>query len=213
MRPKDLKNPNTWQSRAPAIVDNVLFVPTYYQAHESFEMPEFNTPLSIEYCSGNGEWIALLAEKNPDKTYIAVEMQFPRVRKIWSKSQNRGLKNLFIVCGAAQDFTKYYLQTPCVDHFYVNFPDPWPKKRHAKHRLIQTPFIDEMTQIASSHAKATFVTDDLPYATQMRIVMQSHPSWTLEDEQILKEGEGESFFDRLWRSKGRSIYKLTFTRA
>ena len=215
MKPKDLKNPFNWDQRKPAITDNVLFVPNHYTRHQEFTFPPFqkifnnSNPIHIEYCSGNGEWIIARAEQNPHINWVAVEKQFPRVRKIWSKSQNRQLKNLFIICGEALTFTQNYIQKPTFSAFYVNFPDPWPKTRHAKHRLICEPFATEIARCALPSSTATFVTDDYPYATQMLEVMTVHPNWQNPTRTILGEGTGESFFDRLWRSKGRQIHQIT----
>ncbi len=214
MRPKDLKSPFSWDARCPSIIGNVLFVPDHYTEHQNFKLPDWkelfenNNPIHIEYCSGNGEWVISQAKQNPHINWIAVEKQFPRVRKIWSKSQNRQVNNLFIICGEALTFTQNYIKRPTFSAFHVNFPDPWPKTRHAKHRIIQQPFADEIARCALPGATATFVTDDKPYATQMLQVITDHSIWQNPTHTILKEGSGESYFDRLWRSKGRQIHQI-----
>ena len=213
MKPKDLKCPFRWDTRRPLLQGNVLFVPEYYQDHTSFKMPPFNEifgndkPIAIEFCSGNGEWIAQKAIDHPEINWIACEIQFKRVRKIWSKSQNRGLENLFVVCGDGLTFSRYYVGDASVEKIFVNFPDPWPKERHAKHRIIQEPFAKELRRISKPGAEITFVTDDAPYALQMQSVMQG---WSGDAPQIIDESHGPSFFDRLWRSKGRQIQMLKY---
>ena len=210
VKAKHLKTNYTWETRRPHIQDNILFVPDYFDEHQAFSesfLPP-DQPISIEFCSGNGEWIIEKAKAYPDRTWVAVEMQFARVRKIWSKSQNAGLKNLFIVCGKAQIFSKFYLDASQVNEIYVNFPDPWPKKRHAKHRLIQPEFVKEMERIASPDATAAFVTDDAPYADQMHTIMQDASGWDVIQNSVLTDSHGPSFFDRLWRGKGRTIRKV-----
>jgi len=214
MRPKDLKSPFRWDERTPLIVDNVLFVPDYYSAHDGFVLPswqqifENNHPIHIEYCSGNGEWIINQALENPHINWISVEMQFPRVRKIWSKSQNMGVKNLFIICGEALTFTQKYIKQPCFQAYYVNFPDPWPKKRHAKHRIIQEPFATELARCALPEATACFVTDDSTYAAQMQSIMHLHPQWGQPVHTVLEGCSGSSYFERLWLSKGKQINQI-----
>src|ERR1700723_523011 len=107
MRPKNLKCPFTWKTRRPMIHDRVLYVPEYYDKHSEFVFPgwenpevfERAAPIEAEYCAGNGAWIVEKATRHPERNWVAVEIQFDRVRKIWSKVQNLGLKNLFIVCG------------------------------------------------------------------------------------------------------------------
>ena len=208
MKPKDFKSPFRWDERRPHLQDNVLFVPAHYDGHEMFGMPPLKGPLAIEYCSGNGEWIIQKCLDEPNFTWIAVEKKFQRVAKIWSKSQNQQLKNLLIVCGEAQTFTKHYLKDNSIEKIFVNYPDPWPKERHAKHRLIQSSFASEMARIAKKQAIATFVTDDQPYATQMQNEMKA--PWELLKADALDTSYGTSFFDQLWRSKGRSIQLMEF---
>lgn len=220
MKPKNLKFPFTWEERRPAVHEGVLIVPQHYDRHDEWEVPEglfpLDRPISIEFCSGNGDWIIEKAKKSPDSLWVAVEMQFERVRKIWSKMRNQGVENLLIVCGEALTFAKYYLNEHSVDEIYVNFPDPWPKDRHAKHRLIQKPFADELSRIVKERGKATYATDDAPYSRQMIQVMLDHPKWksSLNKPYYEKNWQdyGESWFKNLWKEKGRDFYYMVFNR-
>ena len=155
MKPKDLKSPFSFEERTPLLKDGVLYVPEYYDNHSAFGHLDWkvifgNTnPVSIEFCSGNGEWIIQKAQDNPDTNWVAVELQFERVRKIYSKRHNLGINNLLIVCGEALTFARHYVADASVEQAYINFPDPWPKKRHAKHRLIKPPFPKELARIVT----------------------------------------------------------------
>jgi tRNA (guanine-N7-)-methyltransferase len=219
MQPKDLKFPYRWKDRRPEIRDGVLYIPDYYDKHHEFELPAWeevfgnSNPVVIEYCSGNGTWIA---EKAKDKTknWIAVEWRFERVQKIWSKKQNQKLDNLFIVCGDARVFISQYLKDQSIGEVYVNFPDPWPKEKHAKNRLFQTSFITELTRTLKSGASLTIVTDDPPYSEQIANVILTNPSWkpAYPAPHYVTEwpGYGASYFDSLWREKGRMIRYFQF---
>lgn len=205
MKPKDLKYPFKFEDRRPFMGEGIFFVPDHYDSYDEWQGEFLQNPVSVEYCSGNGEWIVGMAEKFPDMQWIAVEMDFERVRKIYAKKVNRGLDNLLIVSGKAQNFTKHYLPDQSVDAIYVNFPDPWPKDRHAKHRLIQGEFVDELKRI--SRGSITFVTDDLPYHVQMR--EQMHRRFPKFSTDPIPE-YGTSFFERLWVGKGREIHFLRY---
>ncbi|MCK4934089.1 MAG: tRNA (guanine(46)-N(7))-methyltransferase TrmB [Simkaniaceae bacterium] len=218
MRPKDLKFPFSWEKRHPLISKGVLYVPEYYKNHDQFLMPPFedaslfgnDQKVFIEFCSGNGEWIFNKALENPKINWIAVEMQFKRVRKIFSKRENAGLSNLFIVAGEALTFMRSYLKDDSCHAAYVNFPDPWPKDRHAKHRLIRESFALELGRILAPFGTAEFVTDDLTYAKQMMGVMAKLPIWS-NVEKLPFDNYGTSFFERLWRQKGRVINHLKYS--
>jgi tRNA (guanine-N7-)-methyltransferase len=220
VKPKNLKFPFTWEERQPAVHEGVLIVPQHYDRHHLWEVPEGvfpeGRPICVEFCSGNGDWILEKAKKYPERFWIAVEMQFERVRKIWSKMRNMGVENLLIVCGMAQEFAKFYLPKNLVDEMYVNFPDPWPKERHAKHRLIQTSFIDWISPTMKRGGKATFATDDPPYSQQMIEVMLSHPHWqaSFEAPHYIQDWQdyGDSWFKNLWEGKGRNFFYMQFER-
>lgn len=222
MKRDDLKFPFTWEKREPAIHLRVLFVPDYYDAHQKWSFPGWEAselfgngaPVYIEYCSGNGDWILHKAREYPQINWVAVEKKFERVRKIWVKSQRLQLKNCIIVCGEALTFAKHYLPKESIDQIYVNFPDPWPKERHAKHRLVQKPFVDELSRTIKSGGKSIFVTDDSSYSLQIRQQMLQDIRWKSSFPEPFFQTEwpcyGQSYFDTLWREKGRLIYYMQF---
>ena len=174
MKPKDLPYPFSWKERCPLLIDSIFYVPKYYFKHDSSLFPKLSSyfensnPVHVEYCSGNGEWIIQKALKHPEINWIAIEYQFKRVRKIFSKSQNYKIQNLLIISGEALTFSKEYLLNDSIDAVYVNFPDPWPKERHAKNRLIQAQFINELKRILKDKGTVTFATDNLPYLSQIQ---------------------------------------------
>lgn len=217
MKPKDLIYPYSFEKRKPYFNDQVLFVPTYYFDHESHGIEDYlprGNPIYVEFCSGNGEWILERAIANPEITWVAVEKKFQRVRQLWAKMKNRCLKNLIIVCGEAEPFTKYYLPESSISRAFINFPDPWPKDRHAKHRLIQAPFVADLEKIMSADAIITIVTDDTPYMEQVIEVFSNDPffqSLYPEPYYITDVPEyGSSFFNRLWLKLGRKIHFIEY---
>ncbi len=223
MKPKNLKAPFRWADRRPILEDRVLYVPIYYSEHQSFELPSFDhpdlfgrcAPTFIEYCSGNGDWIAEKALQHPEYNWIAVEKRFDRVRKIWSKLKNHNIPNLIIACGEALPFSQYYLSDNSIAGCYINFPDPWPKGKHTKHRLFQMPFVQQISRIMQPDAKATVATDDQEWAVRISGALLKgdlfnsgfpDPYYTTEWPDY-----GSSFFEQLWRQKGKTIHYLQFT--
>lgn len=220
MRPKDLKSDYTWETRRPYLKNGILFVPKHYFEHQTFVMPKLyeifsnNNPINIEYCSGNGDWIIEKAKACPEENFVAVEMLFERVRKIYAKRENQGIKNLLIVCGEAQPFTQYYLDPKVVSNVFINFPDPWPKARHAKHRLIQDSFLQVLLKVMREGASFYFTTDDDAYAENVAELLSTkkefasvypHPFFRTDIENY-----GYSFFKELWMKKGKTIKYLKF---
>jgi tRNA (guanine-N7-)-methyltransferase len=214
MQPKDLKFPYRWDERRPLIADGVLFIPDYYGDHQAWKFPAWqeifqnDCPVVVEYCAGNGAWIAEKARCEPQVNWVAVEWRFDRVRKIWSKMKNFSLQNLFIVCGEAQTFTREYVTT--IDAAYINFPDPWPKEKHAKNRLFQEPFIARLAEVIKKDI--TIVTDDPTYTGQIVREMGIYFKPAFPDPFYITQwpGYGTSYFENLWREKGRTLHYLRY---
>jgi tRNA (guanine-N7-)-methyltransferase len=211
MKPKQLKFPFTWEERRPMISDGVLFIPDYYDRHDEYQFPGWEPifgnkkPVVVEYCSGNGTWIAEKA-KDSEKNWVAVEYDFERVRKIWSKKKNYGLDNLFIISGEALTFAREYLPPHSIAEVFINFPDPWPKEKHAKNRLFQQPFIEQLAR--TTEGTVTAVTDDPVYSEQIVREMATH--WEMVLSTNTWENYGASYFDTLWREKGKEIRYFQF---
>lgn len=222
MRAKDLKSNYSFESRRPYLADHVLYVPEYYASYGEYEMPPFTEifgnaqPVYIEYCSGNGDWIAQQALREPGKNWIAVELRFDRVRKIWAKLKNYNLSNLLIVCGEALTFTHHYVPTASVEGCYIHFPDPWPKRRHAKNRLLKPSFLDEMARILRGEGGVTFVSDDIDYVRETVTLLKNHthfkPDLEFPHFTTRESSYGSSWFEQLWREKGKEIHYTEFAR-
>ncbi len=217
MKTKDLHIPFDWENRQPVIVNRLLYVPAYFTEHKKFDEKitfEKKQPLNIEYCSGNGQWIIDKAKSHPDINWIAVEMDFQRARKIWVKMHNENLNNLFVVMGEAKTFTKYYLLKESIDNIFINFPDPWPKKKHAKNRLLKKDFLTEVSRVLKQDHEITVVTDDTVYSKQAIDTFVEHkdyqniyPSPYYVNELI---DYGASYFNDLFVSQKKDIFYIKF---
>ena len=218
MQLSDFKIPFGWEERRPVFLEKSFYLPPALEEHgERLDFSRvfaIDRPIAIEYCSGNGHWILNQAQMHPQINWIAVEKDFERARKTWLKIVRSGLDNLFLVCGEALTFTRHYIPDSSIAEVYVNFPDPWPKRRHQKHRLIQKAFVDELARIGFFNLAATVVTDDVDYSQQ---VIEAFSSWrsAFGKEPFVTEwpdGYGLSTFSELWHSKGRKIRYHRFIR-
>lgn len=222
MKPNELKSPFKWQDRKILIHDRVWYVPDQYEDFASFSFPGWShpslfdqeRPVRLEFCSGNGAWIAAKAQAHPDYNWVAVERKFERVKRIWSKIKNYNLTNLLTVCSEGHRLTRHYVPDASVQAVYINFPDPWPKKRHWKNRIVQIPFIHEVRRILQPGGVLTLVTDDAPYSRWMIDTLHKAAGFQSEypDPYFVSEypNYGTSFFEDLWRQKGKTIHYHAF---
>ncbi len=218
MKPKDLKAAFSWEERRPLIADRIFHVPHYYDKHDAFPFPGWedpslfgnSNPICVEYCTGNGAWITERAKRFPELNWVAVEIRYDRIRKIWSKIKNENLPNLIAVCGEAATFTKHYVSDHSIEEVYINFPDPWPKEKHEKHRLMKKPFLDELGRILKPEKQVIFVSDDPMYLESTETIFSEHPRFSMKCKRTDFPEYGTSWFETLWRRKGKQINYLQF---
>lgn len=218
---KNLVYPFAWKDRRVYFQDSILYVPDYYSDYSLEPWGNISklfcrsAPLHIEYCSGNGEWLVEQAKKNPFINWIGVEKRFERVKKIWFRMKNSGVENILIICGEAHTATQHFLRDATISAVFINFPDPWHKKKHAKHRLTKKTFVDQVTRILTSQGRISLVSDDLPYIIAAAEIMRENKNLLpLFSSPFYSELDmasyGSSFFSRLWEGKGLSIYQSSF---
>lgn len=213
---KDFRIPYSWPQRHVIIYNRVWFVPCrpvrtdfVFSGWDSCGLFTKPQDICIEYCSGNGSWIIDKAKQHPDKNWLAVEKRFDRARKIWVKATNEKLPNLAVALAEGLDLTKQFIPDQSVQEIYVNFPDPWPKRRHEKHRIINPNFVSELARIIRPNGTVTLVTDDKDYSDIMIDEMQKAPKFTsIYGSPYFQEAPldyGTSFFDTLFRDHNRLI--------
>ena len=99
-----------------------------------------SSPMVIEIGFGMGTATAAIAEQNPGINYLGIEVHRPGIGRLLWEIEKRGLGNIRIIEGDAVDILEKRIKDSSVSGFHIFFPDPWPKKRHHKRRLITWPF-------------------------------------------------------------------------
>jgi tRNA (guanine-N7-)-methyltransferase len=134
-------------------------------------------PLQVELGSGDGSFIAQYAALHPEWNFIGVERLLGRLRKIDRKGRRAGLANLRAVRIEASYFLEYLLPKNSASALHIYFPDPWPKRKHRKHRLINERF-PELARAALMPDGVVFLrTDDADYFAQMKTVFEASPAF------------------------------------
>ena len=100
------------------------------------------TRIVLELGFGRGELLLDLAEQNPKRVYLGVEISRKRVEKVQRRAEKRELANVFLLHAPAEFALTRVLPPSCVEECWINCPDPWPKKRHWRRRLVQQPLLD-----------------------------------------------------------------------
>ena len=121
-------------------------------------------PLVIEIGFGMGRATAVIAEQNPRINYLGIEVHKPGIGRLLWEIEKRNLNNIRIAEGDASDFIKDKILDHTVSGFHIFFPDPWPKKRHYKRRLVTRPFTDMLASKLIFGGYIYMVSDWFDYA-------------------------------------------------
>lgn len=147
----------------------------------------FKKPLEVELGAGDGTFIVQYAKLNPQHNFIAVERLLGRARKVEKKALRAGLENIRIIRIEAGYFVQYLLPERSVFKMHIYFPDPWPKPKHAKNRLIQPPFLEALSKIMAPEGEIYLRTDSQAYYEQMIEVFGNSPDFKkIETPESLK---------------------------
>lgn len=170
----------------------------------------------LEVGPGLGHFLLELAEQNPDKQYVAIESQNKRFHRIAEKTEKRAITNVTVIKGYAQAVIPLWLEAGSFERVYVLFPDPWPKTRHARNRLLTTDFISILACMLKVGGELFIATDYLPYARW--IIDAAEPVESLNNggdlfcDQASVADYIPTIFERKWRSQGKRICYMKFIR-
>jgi tRNA (guanine-N7-)-methyltransferase len=128
-------------------------------------------PRILEIGFGNGESLAAMAEARPELDYLGIEVHRPGVGHLLMLAQQRDLRNLRIMVMDAVAVVERHLPDACLDRVQIFFPDPWPKQRHHKRRLIQPAFIEQVARKLKPGACLHLATDWDDYAQHILTVL------------------------------------------
>ena len=157
-----------------------------------------------------GETTAEIAQANPLTDYIAVEVHGPGVGSLLKKIDALGLQNLRVIRHDAVEVLGHMVPDGSLAGLHLFFPDPWPKKRHHKRRLVQPPFIALVARKLVPGGYIHAATDWPEYATQMEEVLSSSAFFRKDPGE--KKNRPVTKFERRGRGLGHPVRDLLFLR-
>jgi len=142
------------------------------------------------------------AQTRPQHNFLGVERQLARLHKVDAKVQRARLTNVRLLRVEAGYFVCKLVPDRSVAAYHILFPDPWPKRRHAKHRLFQASFVRELYRTLKKRGVVNVATDDEDYFAQIRKVMVERFAETPAED---LPAEAMSEFERLFVAAGKPI--------
>lgn len=132
-------------------------------------------PVVLEIGFGNGDHLLSRAAAEPSFNFLGVEVHRPGAGRVLNRAQAAGLANLRVACDDAVEVLRDWLPERCLAEIVVYFPDPWPKKRHHKRRLVQPAFVALAASRLRAGGRLKLATDWAAYAQHMREVLDAEP--------------------------------------
>jgi tRNA (guanine-N7-)-methyltransferase len=171
-------------------------------------------PVVLEIGSGMGEATVDMAAADPDRDYLAVDVHTPGIANLLALIEARGLANVRVALGDALDLVRHQLTPGSLDAVHVFFPDPWPKARHHKRRLIQPRHVELLRSRLVPGGTLHCATDSADYAEAMLATLEADPELTnAYDGYALRPAYRPlTKFEQRGVRAGRDVFDLIFVR-
>lgn len=154
----------------------IAFAPRLLDLDAAFGRgPGKSAPKILEIGFGMGETTAVIAQAHPQNDYLGIEVHTPGVGALFKQISETGLTNIRIIQHDAVEVLTHMLAPASLDGVHVFFPDPWPKKRHHKRRLLQPPLVALLASRLKPGGYLHAATDWEEYAQQILAVFTAEP--------------------------------------
>lgn len=175
-----------------------------------------DAPLSIDIGFGNGVSLLNIAATQPDWNHLGIEVHRPGVGRLLAQIEQANLQNIRVICADAVQVFTTMIADCSVERILIFFPDPWPKKRHHKRRLIQSKFTQLLAKKLKPEGILHLATDWQPYAEWMLEIMENQTRY------VNLAGPGNysekpdyrptTKFETRGQKLGHSVYDLIYQR-
>lgn len=149
---------------------------------ETFVTPNQVLPgydrIVLEIGSGMGEATATMAAADQRSGFLAVELHRPGIGALLIRMEEKNIRNIRIVEEDARVLMREFMPPESVDAVHLYFPDPWPKTKHHKRRIVQSAFIDEVAKVIKPGGYIHIATDWEPYAEWIKELFDASPVFT-----------------------------------
>ncbi len=181
-----------------------------------FEREARDFALVIEIGFGRGEFLCQLAERSPETCFLGIEYSFKRVLKMARRVARTPLLNVRLIQAPAERVVAELVPRDLVAAFWINFPDPWPKKRHHRRRLVTPASAHELATRLVPGGELQLATDHVEYAAEIDACLAGEP--LLENrfapDRFRREVPGRlpTAYELEWRAEGRPCHFFAYAR-
>jgi tRNA (guanine-N7-)-methyltransferase len=163
-----------------------------------------NAPLHVDLGCGDGSFLCALAQRMPEKNFLGIERLVGRVRTVARRAAKIG--NVRLLRMEISYAVRYLLPPASVETFYLLFPDPWPKRRHWRRRIVTEDFLSAISQALVENGTFRIATDQREYFEKMQEMAQANSNFAIIDPTVA--GLPPTKFEKTFRAQGASIHWL-----
>ena len=156
-------------------------------------------PITLELGCGHGHYLTAYAEAHPEEVCLGVDLVSKRIEKARAKARKRDLARLFFVKADVREAIAALPPEASLGRVLMLFPDPWPKVRHAKKRMLQPALLDLLASRCPAQTPFYLRTDEPILFQWAQEVIEGHPAWTI-DPAAAWSYEADSYFQNLMTS-------------
>ncbi len=166
-------------------------------------------PAELEIGCGDGGFLLEWASRHPEKNFLGVERLLGRLRKLSKKGSRAGLTNLRLLRIEARYLIQYLLPKNSFEAIHIYFPDPWPKDKHRRHRLIDADFPALAARILAPRGVLHLRTDDPSYFEQIQKSFAPAADFAPEESPAALAALTTEF-ERQWNAEGKKTHRASF---
>ncbi len=173
-------------------------------------------PIVLEIGFGNGDSLLEMAINTPNKNFLGIEVYEAGVGRLINEANKHQLTNLKIIKNDAVEVLKHHIEDNSFETFQLFFPDPWHKKKHHKRRIVQTDFLDLISNKLQNGGTIHMATDWENYAQHMMETLEKHPHFkntlSAHNYSVRPEHRPMTKFERRGERLGHGVWDLIFTK-
>ena len=182
--------------------------PHYFRRLEAGEVLRGDRPLEVDLGCGDGSFLLEMAHHHPERDFLGVERLLGRARKVCGRITRQGLGNARVLRLESRYAVEWLLPRAAVSRIHLLCPDPWPKVRHHRRRIIQPDFLEAIHRALAPGGEFLFMTDHGEYFEWARLAIEAFPKLEIRDWPDDAFFYPKTDFQILWESEGKSVQRL-----
>lgn len=169
-------------------------------------------PIEIDLGCGDGSFLIAMAKEFPERNFLGVERLLGRAKKVSRKAEKAGLTNCKVLRLESKYVIEYLFPEESIDRLHLLCPDPWPKARHHRRRLVQQDFLDCLYKALKPEGEFCFKTDHPEYYEWVCEEMNQFKKFTQREWNEDTFFYPKTDFQIQWEAEGKSMHQLRYTK-